>query len=380
MMTRRLGSSMPNSPIRIYQIITAVFLIITIALLALVFFMVSKRATITVIAKEDNKNVQVNLTVGSKADENNGLPGVVTSTVFYFSKKYSPEGTKTVEGTAVGEVTIYNKSGAPITLIPKTRFITSDGILFRLKNRTTIADGSSTIAEVYADKPGKASDIGASDFTLPALPADKQKVIYAASTKPMSGGSSQVGTISQDDVLKAKSEYKEDVVNEFLDKNSDKFAGQKVLVTVAEQKLESSETLGKETSGFVLSGTSTLVLVKYQPDDLLHAINQELNSKLDPEADKVISSKSEPQVSISSYDLKSGTAELAVTESMVVTVDASLKKLSAQNFLGMNKKEIEASILSLDHVAGVEVRFSPSWMRSAPQSADKIKVLVKNIQ
>jgi hypothetical protein len=371
---------MPNSPVRIYQIITAFFLIITVALLVLVVFMVSKHATITVIAKEDTKNTQVNLTVGSKTATEGVLPGSVTSTVFYFSKKYSPEGTKTVEGTAVGELTIYNKSGAAITLIPKTRFITADGVLFRLKNRTSIPVDSEVVAEVYADKPGKDSDIAAADFILPGLPVDKQKAVYAVSTKPMQGGSSQVGVISQDDVLKAKAQYKEDVINEFLEKNSEKFADQKVMVVVADQKLESSEGLGKEAAGFVLSGTSTLVLVKYQADDLSHAVNQELNSQLDPSADKVLSAKSEPQVAISSYDLNAGTAVLGVTQSMVVTVDASLEKLAPQNFLGMNKKEIEGSVLSLDHVAGVEVRFSPGWMKSAPQSADKIKVLVKNIQ
>lgn len=381
MMTRRLSSAPNHSPLKIYKIITFVFFIVTIFLLGLVIFMVSKKATIVVVAKEDVKDIQLKTTVSPQGGQNNFLTGVVTSTIFSWSKKYSSVGTKRVEGTAEGELVVYNKADTPITLIPKTRFITPEGALFRLKNYTAIPAFGEKVVQVYADKPGKGGDISPSHFTIPGLPTDRQKLTYAISTKAMTGGESEVEILSQDDFASAETLYKEDVKEEFFAQYSSLTPpGSKLLFTVADQSVTFDSEVGNEVSEFTVHGTSTFIIVYYNSDELNQLISREINSQIDTTVDKILPVLKDPVVSIASYDKDNQIAQLTAVQNIVLTIDANAEKLAPQRFLGMKKEEIEEYVLDLDHVAGVEIHFSPYWIRSAPDVSDKIKVTVKNIK
>lgn len=209
MMTRRLSTPHESGgSVRFYKIITFVFLFVTVSLLGVIIFMTTKHATVVVVADEEAKNTQFAVKISSSGYDSQTVRGAVTTTTFFWSKTYHPVGTKTVEGTSRGRLTIHNDTDAPLTLIPKTRFITTEGVLFRLKNRTTISARGTTDAEVYADASGSASDIAPTQFSLPALPPDKQKVIYARSTEAMTGGASAVGILSEEDMRGAEADFK----------------------------------------------------------------------------------------------------------------------------------------------------------------------------
>ena len=95
---------------------------------------------------------------------------------------------------------------------------------------------------------------------------------------------------------------------------------------------------------------------------------------------KLLSVKIDPKLSILSYDLINSTAQLSVYQDVGVTLDANADKLSAQNFLGKSREEIERYALGLDHVSGVEVKFTPSWMSTSPTVPDHIKIVVKSVK
>jgi len=344
--------------------------------------MISKKATITVVAKEDIKDASLTVKISSSSTVgmNTSISGVVTSTVITFSKKYFPEGTKMVTGTSEGKLTIYNKTSAPLTLIPKTRFLTKEGILFRLKNRTTVPANSNIVAEVYADKSGKESDIEPTHFTLPGLPSERESTIYADSSEPMRGGENKLGVLSEEDLASAKVSYNEDLKKDFLINQTENFQDYSVLMNIVDQKVAADQNIGTETTEFTLSGTSTLVYVLYDPKELNQIINNEVGKTIDPEVDKVLPGAGNPEVSIGSYNLNENSANLAITQKLTVTIDASSEKLAPTHFVGMKREDIEKYITGLDHVAGVEVKFSPVWIKSAPDTSDKIKVVVKNIE
>ena len=179
MITHRLGtqSPAPEPAVRFYKIIALTFLVITIALLGVVVFITSKKATVVIVAKEDTKNVNVNVKVAKEANKENTMAGLVSSVDFSWSEKYYPTGNKTVEGIATGEVVLYNKTNASQALVKTTRLLNPQGILFRLSDRVTVPANGQIVALVYADEVGPKSDIGSSTFTIPGLSEDKQKVI-----------------------------------------------------------------------------------------------------------------------------------------------------------------------------------------------------------
>jgi hypothetical protein len=383
MMTRRLSTPLPESPVRFYRIIAVSFLVITVSLLSVVLYMTTKRATVTVIAKEEKATFSVNAPLQEAADPG-AVQGSVVLTPFAFSKTYNPVGTKTIEGTSHGMITIFNKTDQALALIPKTRFLTASGTLFRLPKRVDVPAGSQVDAEVFADQPGGASDIGPSQFVLPALASGVQSSVYAVSSQPMSGGSKQVGVISAEDITAAQTDFAEKVKEEFLARGvgANLPANLKIIVGVQSTNSAADHRAGEEAASFTVTGTSTLLVVTYHTDDVQRLLEQEIRNRVQKDSIKVLSVSAEgPVVNVVSNDSAAKTAQLVITEDATVTLDEGSSHLSPENFVGKTKADIESYVNALQYVAGTEVKFSPQFlMRTAPSLSDKIKVIVKNIK
>lgn len=106
---------------------------------------------------------------------------------FDIEKEFAREAMPT-EGYATGRIEIVNGSAAAQTLIERTRFVSDGGVLFRLVARTVVPARGSVLADVVADVPGAAGDIGPSGFTLPGLPASLRSVVTGRSDAAMRGG------------------------------------------------------------------------------------------------------------------------------------------------------------------------------------------------
>lgn len=365
--------------VKFYRTIAFSFLFVTIVILAVVVFMTSKKVTITIFAKEDTKAVDLTVKV-AKEKADGVLSGVVDTANFSFTQKYYPSGYKTVEGVAIGEAVVYNKTAAAQTLVKTTRLLTSNGVLFRLTNQITVPANGQIIAAVYADKAGKDSEIGPSQFTIPGLSVDKQKFIYAESKGNMAGGVKKVGIITDSDLQAAKKDYEEKVKQAYLDKLGALEGDNRVAVQAVNINSSADKKVGDEVSEFTFTGSSTLAVVQYNEKDLNALVEKALVGKVGVGAEKITSSAAEAKVAVAVYDKTAGTAELTVTQTVSATLDANGDKLSAQYFMGKNKDEIERYVLGLDHVSGVEVKFRPVWISKAPSVPDNIKVVVKNVK
>lgn len=381
MITHRVTTKMaPEPPVRFYRTIAISFLVLTIVLLGIIIFFTSKSATIVIVAKTDSKSVNLNISVEKQLGDNDSVAGMVTSTSFQLSEKYFPTGDKTIDGLATGEVTITNQTNAAQTLIKTTRLLTPDGILFRLSDRATVPANGQVTANVYADQPGASGNIGPSKFTIPGLSADKQKVIFAESSQAMSGGVRKQGILSDSDLKSAEDDYVNKVKQSVTQNAASSSEYDKVIVSVADNNVSADHKVGDNIDEFTLSGTSTVVLVYYKQDDLKNLLNKEVSNHIDLSTEKVLSVTKDPEVSLTSYDLDKGTAQLSVYQDVLVTLDANANKLAATNFTDKSKDDIERYVLSLPHVVGVDVQLSPSWLGSAPGVPDKIKVVVKNVE
>lgn len=380
MIVRHSETRSHEPSVRFYRTIAFTFLILTILLLGAVVFITSKKATITVISKEDSKSINLNVGV-SATSSGDVIKGVVTSVVFNKAEKYFPTGSKSVIGIAEGEVVIYNKSDTEQILVKTTRLLNPNGILFRLSDRVVVPADGQVIAHVYADKEGVDSEIGPSQFIIPGLNTDRQKMIYAESKSKMVGGLRSVGFLSESDLDNAKIDYVGKVKKAAIDSlNGPEWDGLGKLATVISQDIKSDRELGKEVDSFTLDGVSTVVVVGYDQVALKNLIAKEMSDKIDVGAERVLSVSGDPQPSISSYDLGAHIAQLSVRQEALVTIDPDITDLSPNNLIGKSKDEIERFVLGLDHVASVDVKFSPSWIRKSPTVPDHVKVIIKNIQ
>ena len=379
MIIHRMSTQAPEPPVRFYKGIALSFLFLTIILLGVVIFITSKKVTITILTKQDPETITFTATAGTDQGER-ALGGKVYASAFAYSADFSPTGNTQVDDVAKGKVTMFNKTGGAVTLIKTTRIINADGVLFRLTNQTTIPANGQIEAEVYADKKGAVSNIGPSKFTVPGLPPEKQKVIYAESTEPISGGIRNVGTLSADDIENAKNEYRQKVQDAYLKTLPEPENGMERLLTLTDENISSDRSAGETVNTFKIFGTSTVVVAEYKKDNLSALVNNEAASRIDVRSERYLSLTSGPKAVLSLYNANDGTATLNVRQEVAVTLDSNSDLLSPDKFFGKKKEEIERYVMSLDHVAGVDVKFSPLWVSTAPAASDRISIVLKSVK
>jgi len=363
-------------PARFYRAVAITFLLLTLVLLGAIFFMSSKQATITVTSKLEPIDLSASIGVGSGME----FPGAVVTSTVTLQKKFSPSGSRTETGVAVGTVTLYNDTSSEQALIPTTRLLTASGTLFRIKSRVSIPAHGTVSAEVYADVVGVESEIGPSDFTIPGLPKDKQKVIYARSTEKMKGGETKIGILTADDLKKAEEQLVSELKGKAQEEMQKLYPDYKGVYSVIQSVTEADSQIGKEISEFSVTGRATVLGVFYDETKIKEKVENDLKKRVVSDSEIVKPRSESPAVVLDKYDLISNTATLTVSYGGVASLNPDSKKLEKFEFFGMGKDEIRRYLLALDHVYSVDVKFSPAWVSTVPHVSDHVFVIVKTIE
>ncbi len=378
MTPRRRETNMAEvQPVRFYKYIALSFLLLTVALLGVIVFMSAKRAVITITTRQQPLEVRTAVVIGQEEGQ---LTGTVEVASVSLQKTFQPKEGREEPAVAIGKVILYNKADYNQPLVATTRLLTPEGILFRLKDRVVVPALGNIEAEVYADQAGKESEIGPSSFIIPGLSEDKQKLIYAISEKPMTGGWRRVGILGESDWQNANDEFKTELEKIGKEKLSKLHPDLLAVYKLNNLQVTSDKQVGDETGGFTLTGSAEIVGVFYQNDEVKSLADSELRKRL--VSDNEILSVNDEAMSLvlNSYDASSTIAQAEVVASGLVSLNPESKQLAKTMFFGKNKEEIRRYLLSLDHVQGVEIKFSPAWMLTVPPVADHVSVVVKSVE
>ncbi len=171
----------------------AIALVIATSVGALFYFSSSK---IEVTPKTVSAAVQ-NSFVATQSS--GSLPFEIITAQKIASQSVKGSGTKTVNSSASGTITVYNTQTKAQKLITNTRFATPAGLIFRIHSPIVIPAGTpakpgSTVTKVYADQTGVTYNIDPTSFTIPGFAGTSQaSQVYARSSAAMTGGAS--GTV-----------------------------------------------------------------------------------------------------------------------------------------------------------------------------------------
>lgn len=381
MTPRRLetNSSYSDQPVRFYKFIALTFLLATIALLGVIVFMSAKRATVTIETKPSPVDVTAVLTVSEgEADSDLGI-SIDTVTVTG-TMEFEPTGTREEVGISTGVVTLHNESSQAQPLVATTRLLSEDNILFRLEESVTVPANGTVDAEVYADEEGSSGDIGPTKFTIPGLSAARQKEVYATSEESMAGGVAQVGVVSQGDIDTAQKTLLEKLRMQGENILKDRNSGKGSAFTLVEFSIRENAPLGEEVSSFALSAEVKVLGVSYEERAMQAFAAEKLVNRALTDTEVVEPSKNLPTVTIDDYDLDKKKVDLSVFYDGVAILNANSKQLDKSIFFGKSKDEVRRYVLSLDHVRGVDVSFSPVWILTVPNIAEHVTVVVKEVE
>jgi hypothetical protein len=293
---------------------------------------------------------------------------------------------------AGGKITIYNEySSAAQPLIATTRFLTSDGKLFRLSKDVTVP-GTSKVeneikpgvveVDVLADKSGEEYKIGPSTFKIPGFEGGpKYEKFYAKSTESMSmkevtAGGGIKGVISAQDIADAKEKVESELIKELEGEIKKEIStGQLVLGDDSEKTVLSSVSTvgaGKSAESFEYSAKIKIGIATASESDL---------KKLMKESGKIGETVSDSSIKInvsdSKTDIKSGTSSLKIKSEISSEMKPDLDKFKSA-ILGKNEREIREVMKNYPQIEGVEIDFKPSFLSGrVPRFSQRVEINVK---
>ena len=362
------------------------FGIVVILVVALVAaYLLIPKANVIISAKAQNQAVDSDLmaeTSVSSPDYDKGIiPAKLVTTNVEVSQNFTPSGAQsTVSQKAHGVITIYNAySSEPQPLIATTRFLTTDGKLFRLVAAVTVpgyTQAGSQIqpgtidAEVEADKVGADSNVGPATFNLPGLKSSggKYAKIYAKSEASMSGGGNgnvKASTITAKDVSLAEQALGANLDQVIKQKIKDAAGGNVLILDGAVSQgsfsyLVSDPVGQAASSPQVTANVQAQALVVDQTDfnDLVsRKLSQAAGSgqlAIDSKAIAVSSEKADP-------DFKTGTMNISFHATASLGSNLDLAKIKSQ-ILGKSESDLKSSLSSYPNIQKVEVDYWPSFI------------------
>lgn len=371
----------PQTSLALYRRIAVAFVVCVALLLCIVLYVATMQAVIRIVPVEETRSVEFLLDAVATPTKSQEIRGIVSSGRLSRTSTSTPsgQGSKEVEGVSRGTVTITNEGTSPQALVKTTRLLTADAVLFRLEKDVTVPANGTVDVPVYADKPGKSGDIGATHFTIPGLSASLQKLIYADSSTAFVGGFSTVSAVSQSDIDRAVAELRatleEDGKSMLRAEAGKDLAGESFASTVIEQKV--SVEPGAEAASFDVTLTLEETGVFFDLDAVKKIAEQELYATLTPGTAFAEVNLDALQVSVEKVDATSRTGNLRVYLDGRAVSSLTSPELAPGRFAGMSENDVKEMLVADGIAEDVSIEFFPPFVKHVPRLRDHIFVEIK---
>lgn len=325
------------------------------------------------------------------------IPAEVFQKEKTIAEVFSASGKLLKEKKAEGVVKVYNAySVLPQILVATTRFVSSDGKVFRTPMRVAVPGGryergkllaGEIDIKVEADQPGPEYNIDSSAFSIPGFAGtEKYTKIYAKSFQPMTGGLKEEAVKvtkgdlirAEDSLIKKAAEECEDLLRSELQSeaiSSDfNYLKDNIRTEIVEKfSLASAEEELKEFKFQVKSKCETLLFKK---ETLERFAEESILSQI-PEGKKLYEKSLKIDYYPETINLEAGKIIFSLKASAKIYSDVDV--YSFKNAL--KEKSLSESKMFLENqpkVAKTNVKLWPFWARKIPDNPDKIifKIIV----
>jgi len=363
-----------------YLTLGIVVLIIAVSIGALFYF---SSAKVEVTPNTVSAAVQSSFTA-SKSTGN--LPFEIITAQKTASQSVTGSGTKTVNSSASGTITIYNTQSKSQKLITNTRFATASGLIFRIHSAVTVPGGSSSkpgsiTAKVFADQAGDSYNVGPTSFTIPGFAGTPQaSQVYARSSSAMTGGSSgSVPVVDSVVESKARSALITALGPDLATSIQAQVPSGYILVpgaaTTTFQELASAPS---STTGMVdIKEQGTITAVVFPNAALAKSIASSVTGlgyqneplTLAPSSNLLLATSA----GIPDLDASSFSFTIAGTASLIYTVDSAH---IAAAVAGETRSAAEVALTNYPEVKRAVIILRPFWRQTFPQDPSAISVVV----
>lgn len=368
----------PQVRMGLYRTIAVGFAVLAVAVGLLVTYVAYARATVSVHPSTVEVRTERVLHIVPAPENPDDVPGSVVELTVAGEKSGAPTASTTAEAQATGRVTLINESGSDQTLIATTRLLSPEGVLFRLKARVVVPAGGRAEADVYADQPGAASEIGPTRFTIPGLSAALQRVIYAQSDAAMTGGTVATGIVRQEDIdaleLALREELVEQAKAELSAESPSSWSGEALSFEPVSRS--ANVEAGATASDITVRLTLRVRAARYDRDKAVAIASEDLRRGLTSDRELVEVLEEEAKVTVESADPKTGTGAIRVSVSGRSAVSIRNPVFDLEKLKGRSLDDVQAYFEDIEGVERVDVAFRPYWFKRMPYLRDHIEIQI----
>jgi len=362
-----------------YVTLLVVALVVAVSIGALFYFSTAKvEVTPITISAAVQSSFSANKSSGD-------LPFEIITAQKIASQSVKGSGTKTVNSSASGTITIYNTQAKAQKLVANTRFATVAGLIFRIRSAVTVPGGTSanpgsTTAKVYADKPGSSYNVGPTSFTVPGFAGMPQEtMVYARSSSAMTGGASGNTPIVDTDLeTQARGALKTALAPDLLASIQTQIPAGYVLVpgsaTTVYEELASAPS---STTGMVeVKEQGTITAIIFPNTALAKAIASSVAGLV--YQGEPLTLTSTDNLLLAAVDMPGPDDEifsftLAGTASLVHTVDPD--RIAAA-IAGRTRSAAEVALTNYPEIKRAVIILRPFWRQTFPQDPSSINVVI----
>ncbi len=382
-----------NIDIKKYPVIFGSFLL----LLLFIGYMFFLRANITIWPETEDVNFSGRIEIRTDALQIDYLsriiPGKLIEVEKEESKTFLSTGYETEEKRAEGVLRVYNNhSSLPQILVAETRFVSSDGKLFRSLERISIPGRSQSGAgyedvRVRAVEPGEDYNIDRTvKFSIPGLQGTPMYTsVYAENLEPITGGFiGRLPKITQEDIDEARSILISDILAEVRSEMANNFENLVLIENlIAEDMLHEliSPGLGENYESFDYSIKIKATALAFSRDDLEELIDESLLEQVsdrDLVGELLFSGKkvwNNPELSYDVLSVNEDGAILFVETSGIVYPEIE-EIVFKREISGKSLEEIKTILSDNSRILEVDVSGRPPWIKNVP-SIDKINLRIQ---
>jgi hypothetical protein len=371
-------------------------LLLLVSLSAICYFTLSK-AEIGLWPQTESLSLEKDLTVSLTVKQIDTLTNSIPAQTFQKEKQltdtFQASGSILKEEKAKGVLKVYNAySTSPQVLIATTRFVSSDGKVFRTPVAVTIPGGKyeggklvpgETDVEVVADQPGPDYNIDAAIFSIPGFAGtEKYTKFYGRSFSTMSEGlREERAVVTEKDLVeakdalsvRAKQECQEllalELQAEGVATKFHYFADESLSKIVEEFTLTLA---GEEVNEFNFQVKASCETLIFKKEDLWNFAKEVLLSQA-LTGYKIYEDGLKIDYSFQSVDWELGQMNLALHLNAKAYLDVDLNSLK-NALVGKSLLESKLFLEGQPSLTKVSVRFWPFWVNQVPEEIEKIKV------
>ena len=362
------------------------FTIAVVVLIGIVAFFSFSKLTVSIVPNEELVNENLIITVAdenasSTAEIGNTIKGVVRSLIIEDEKIYDATGEEASSESFSGKAFLINKNNVAQTLVVKTRLLTPDNKLFRIKKTVTIPAGGEVEVEVYPDQLSADMDIQPSTFTIPGLNQALQAKIYAESREAFSISGNMIKYISADDLANAKKDLSLSLMEKAKTESASRFSQyDKIIYNVDITKIITA-TDAKENDKkdeFKMKARGSVQVIAFSQAESMRLIQGKLKVSV-PEG-QVLSGLNESSVSYSleNSDEATKTASVKAAFSGRTTFAEGVEIIDRNKLVNLSRDQINDYLKTVEGISAYKLEFSPSFISKAPSLSDRIKVEIVN--